>query len=120
MNHMREIWISTNVTNKQYNVIIAVSNKGRIMRRNGTIEYSRYMQECKKDGKRILIHKLLAEYFIPKTEDDIMKQRTCIDHITHYPKDMCINDIRNMRWCTHKENCNFEERIHNLSIAKKR
>lgn len=119
MDKLKEIWITTNNHNKQYNTIIAISNKGRIMRRNGVIEYSHYMQEFKVKGIRTLIHRFIANNFIPKTEDDIIKQRKYIDHITHEPKDMCINDIRNMRWCTHKENCNFEECVRKKSEALK-
>lgn len=119
MNELKEIWITTNNSCKQYNTIIAVSNKGRIMRRNGKIEYSQYMQECKPNGVRTLIHHFIANNFMPKTEDDVIKQRNYIDHITHEPKDMCINDIRNMRWCTHKENCNFDERVRKLSASLK-
>lgn len=117
---MREIWISTFSTNKKdHKTIIAISNKGRIIKKNGTVENSFYMQQFNYKGKRILIHRFIADNFIPKTEDDIMKQRNCIDHITHQPIDMNINDVRNMRWCTPKENCNFKERIENLSKSKK-
>lgn len=117
---MREIWISTFSTNKKDpKTIIAISNKGRIIRKNGTIENTFYMQQFNYNGKRITIHHFIADHFIPKTEDDIMKQRNCIDHITHHPVDMNINDIRNMRWCTHKENCNFNERTEKISKSKK-
>ena len=117
---MREIWISTFSTNKKDpKTIIAISNKGRIIRKNGTVENTFYMQQFNYNGKKVLIHRFIADNFIHKTEDDIMKQRNCIDHITHHPENMNINDIRNMRWCTHKENCNFQERIEQLSKSKK-
>lgn len=118
---MREIWIATFSTNKKDpKTIIAISNKGRIIRKNGTIENSFYMQQFHYKGKRILIHRFIADNFIKRTEEDIMKNRNCIDHITHHPENMNINDIRNMRWCTPKENCNFQERIEQLSKSKKR
>ena len=41
---MREIWLSTFNTNKKDpKTIIAISNKGRIIRKNGTIENSLYL-----------------------------------------------------------------------------
>ena len=32
---------------------------------------------------------------------------------------MYVNDVRNLRWCTQKENCNFEETKAKLSAALK-
>ena len=48
-----------------------------------------------------------------------MLQRDCVDHITHYPTNYNVNDIRNLRWCTKSENNNFDERRKDLSKAKK-
>ena len=70
---MREIWISTFSTNrKDPKTIIAISNKERIIRKNGTIENSFYMQQFNYKGKKILIHRFIADIFIKRTEDDIM------------------------------------------------
>ena len=51
------------------------------------------------DGKRknMLIHKLVAEAFIPNLEN-----KPYIDHINRDTLDNCVE---NLRWCTAKENC---------------
>lgn len=113
---MDEIWIETgNKINGK--TIVSVSNRGRIKRKDGTIEESTYKQFVYINGKQTLIHRFLAEHFIPKTDEDIALERNCIDHITHNPTNMNINDVRNLRWCTHKENDNFPEAIENRSLS---
>ena len=66
----------------------------------------------------MLMHRFLAHNFIAKTEDDILKQRNFIDHISHAPDSMYVNDVRNLRWCTNRENCNFQEAKLNYSKAQ--
>ena len=107
INGQKEIWISTGATN--FNSIIAISNCGRLMRMNGKIEVIKYRQNITYYGEICRAYRILAEYFIRKTEDDKMLRRTEVDHKTHDPKNMNINDVRNLRWCTHKENNNFAE-----------
>lgn len=121
INGQKEIWISTSNKSKRCSAIIAVSNCGRIMRKNGKIEIASYRQVVFVGEKRLqmLVYHFLANNFIMKTEDDILKLRTVIDHITHTPADMYINDVRNLRWCTHQENCNFQEAKLNQSKAQK-
>lgn len=111
INGEKEIWIATTVKRNTGRVIIAFSNRGRIMKHNGTIEWSTLKQTIEHSTTRV--YNLIAKYFIPKTEDDIIKGRNYIDHITHNPIGMNINDVRNLRWCTQKENCNFPEAIQN-------
>jgi hypothetical protein len=120
INGQREIWISTGNKSTRYSAIIAVSNCGRIMRRNGKIEIASKGQQVFVGEKRLqmYVYRFLATNFIAKTEEDILKQRTFIDHITHAPDNVHINDIRNLRWCTNKENCNFPEAKLNQSKAK--
>lgn len=108
-----------NKANTNNNTIIAISDEGLMLRRNGVIEPIPYRQNVNHNGKRIRCYRLLMEHFKPKTDEDISLERDCVDHITHNPADMNINDIRNMRWCTHKENLNFEEAKRNKSLSQK-
>lgn len=109
INGQKEIWISTGSKHGN-NTIIAISNCGRLMRKSGKIEVLKYRQVITYYGeKESRAYKILAEYFIRKTENDKIMRRLVVDHKTHNPKDMFINDIRNLRWCTNKENCNFTE-----------
>lgn len=112
---MNEEWIETNNKGRSGDTVIKVSNMGRICRKNGNIEESTYKQRFRINGIVTLIHKFIADYFIPKTYEDIELKRDCIDHISHYPIGMNVNDTRNLRWCTHKENSNFDEARKNNS-----
>ena len=54
-----------------------------------------------KDGKKVcLIHRLVAEAFLPKIEGK--------NHVDHIDSDRQNNVCTNLRWCTSKENSNFE------------
>lgn len=48
--------------------------------------------------KRVTLHRLLANAFIPNPEN-----KPCIDHINTIKTD---NRLENLRWCSCKENCN--------------
>lgn len=106
---MEEIWIETGNKARDGKTIIKVSNTGWIWRQNGRKEESTYAQMVRINGKMTFIHRFLAEHFIQKTDEDRALGRNNIDHITHYPIGININDIRNLRWSTQKENCNFDE-----------
>ena len=47
-------------------------------------------------GKHLLLHRLIADTFIPNPEN-----KPCIDHINGNRLD---NSIENLRWCTYTEN----------------
>lgn len=49
-------------------------------------------------SKDYLVHRLVAEAFIPKVEG-----KTCINHIDGNPKN---NRVSNLEWCNHNENNN--------------
>ena len=116
-----EEWKNTNNTSYRHDTIVAVSNYGRLKLRNCEIKDSYYRQTMRYEGKHTRVHIVIAKLFIPKTEEDIRLNRNFIDHITHNPIGININDIRNLRWCTCKENNNFPEALQNKrdgSLAK--
>lgn len=106
---MMEQWKNTNNTSYRGDTIVEVSNYGRLKLKSGEIRDSYYRQVMRYEGKSTKVHIVIAKLFIPKTEEDVRLNRNCVDHITHSPVGININDIRNLRWCTYKENNNFEE-----------
>lgn len=51
-----------------------------------------------KKSKDFLVHRLVAEVFIPKVSG-----KDCINHIDGNPKN---NNVENLEWCNYKENSN--------------
>ena len=92
---------------------VAVSDTGMLLRKNGEIVPSTYRQ-CVSGNRRI--YRIIADNFLVTVRRPDQVQ---IDHITHKPGGMNINDVRNMRWCTQKENRNFPEAIENNSKSHK-
>lgn len=107
---MKEEWIEIKQKSNKPNAIVAVSNTGCVKRYNGEITITTLRDSIiRYKGKQMRLHRLIATLFIPKTEEDIRLNRDAVDHKTHNPIGMNINDVRNLRWCTIKENNNFEE-----------
>lgn len=50
--------------------------------------------------KTLSVHRLVAQAFIPKIDGK--------DYVDHIDGSRDNNNVCNLRWCTHKENCNFE------------
>lgn len=110
---MIEMWIKTNNKPIRENIIIEISTFGRLKLVDGTIEYSKLRQTVKFNGKIKRVYRIIAENFLPNPEN-----KPCVDHRTHNPKDMNVNDIRNLRWCTRQENNRFPEGVENKRNAK--
>lgn len=115
---MKEIWVETGNVNNNNKTIVAVSNMGRVKTKDGEIRVSKIREGMLYKGKYSRIHRVIAQHFIPKTEDDIRLNRDTVDHITHNPIGMNINDVRNLRWCTRKENNGFPEARENQRKAQ--
>ena len=116
---MKEEWIEIEQKSNKPNAIVAVSNTGCVKRYNGEITVTTLRDSIiRYKGKQIRLHRLIAMLFIPKTEEDIRLNRNAVDHKTHNPIGMNINDVRNLRWCTIKENNNFDEAKSKKKIAQ--
>lgn len=83
--------------------------------KNGEIKEIPLRRAVYIDGKLTLIYRILAEIFIPNPDN-----KPCVDHKTHDRAkiDYLLNDIRNLRWCTYKENNNFDEGLENKRNVK--
>ena len=94
--------------------IIAISETGMCLLKNGTIRESSYRDTVRVNGKLTRIYRIIADVFLVTVKK---KDQIQVDHITHEPVGMNINDVRNLRWCTNYENNNFEEHRENLKKA---
>lgn len=113
INKMNEVWVSIRES-KRMRHIVAISNLGNVMYGDGRVKNAPMYGHCKLAEGQIQFSHLIAKYFVPKTNEDVLQHRNCIDHITHNPIGMNVNDFRNLRWCTSKENSNFHEAKTNM------
>jgi hypothetical protein len=116
---MEEIWVNTESNRNCKCDIIAFSNLGNLKYRSGIQKAAKLRQLVKFNNRMTFVYRAIAECFIPKTETDIALHRDYVDHITHNPIDINVNDFRNLRWCTQKENMNAPEAKKNLSVSHK-
>lgn len=123
---MQEIWKDVIGYEEQYQV----SNLGNIRSKDRTIidclgrrrtlkSHKIRIQTSKigykqvllhKDGKMKthLVHRLVAEAFIPKTEENK-------NEINHKDENKSNNTVDNLEWCDHKYNINFGTRTKKLA-----
>lgn len=90
-----------------------VSNKGRVFneKRNRMLKptknkdgYCYVMLNSSKNGsvKKWLLHRLVAELFIPNPDN--------LPQINHKDEDKSNNCVENLEWCTAEYNCNYGTR----------
>ena len=116
---MQEQWIKLNNRAKKPNAIVEISNYGNVKQLNGLSRPATRYEYCCHNQKHYKVAHLVMETWHPKTDEDIALGRNEVDHISYTPDNINQNDVRNLRWCTHKENTTFPEHIANLVKARK-
>ena len=108
-----EIWKQTDIR-----ADYEVSNLGRVRRKKRAKRYKgeytyikgmnngNYMQvfirpDIVGKSKTFLIHRLVAEAFIPNTDNK--------PEVNHEDGNKLNNNVTNLQWATHKENCEHRE-----------
>jgi len=114
MDSIDEQWLDLDKQSQKRDTIVAISNTGKYRRADGTVGILNLRHKLKYYGELELCSRIIAENFLITVR---RPDQTYIDHITHYPSEYNVNDVRNLRWCTKAENCNFDEAKENYSIA---
>ena len=114
MTQIDEQWIELPRVLNRKNYIVAISNTGKYRRVDGSEGALDIRHHVRIEGKPEKCSHVIAEHFLITVK---RPDQTWIDHITHYPAEYNVNDVRNLRWCTKAENQGFEEARVNVSKA---
>lgn len=117
-NNQEEIWLPI----KNYENLYDVSNLGRVYSHRtkkilkpseDKVGYKRttLQKTHRKDVKRFYIHQLVAIAFLENQENK--------KYINHKDENKSNNNVDNLEWVTHKENCNFGTRNKKISVMNK-
>jgi len=96
--------------------LVSISNTGKYRRADGTVGILELRHSVRSYGTLKRCSRIIAEHFLITVR---RPDQVFVDHITHTPTNYAVNDIRNLRWCTKKENSNFEEARENISNSLK-
>lgn len=113
-NEIDEKWIEIPRVQKHKNSIVSISNTGKYRRCDGSEGILSLRKMVWHDRKKEHCYRIIAEHFLITVKRPDQK---FIDHITHEPTEYNVNNVLNLRWCTHTENMGFEEARKNLSDA---
>jgi hypothetical protein len=116
MTQIDEQWLNLPKVRDRKDNIVAISNTGKYRRRNGEVGILRLRQQIGTELGRIPCSHIIAEHFLITVKRPDQNQ---IDHITHNTTEYNVNDVRNLRWCTQRENMDFDEARNNSSKAMK-
>lgn len=112
---MKELWKDI----KEYEGIYQVSNLGRIKRvetdrilkgMKDTIGYLRVDLYKNHTASKKLIHRLVAQAFIPNPENKLQ--------VNHIDEDKTNNMVSNLEWMTAKENSNYGTRTERMAKTR--
>lgn len=82
---------------------------GRILKQTDTNKNKKYKRVCIEKGKLHLVHRLVAQAFLPNPDPEHLTQ---INHIDENPYN---NHINNLEWCDARYNINYGTRTHRMS-----
>jgi len=74
--------------------------------------YLRVKLTLNNKSKRVMVHRIIAEAFIPRVEN-----KNVVNHINN---DKTNNSISNLEWCTKSENCLHAVKMGNWTQGRKK